>query len=326
MTDRSWRAQARTLVLWSSLTSFALFAAAAAIAWSWRDDLPDPIASHWGTKAGAPDGFSSLSSLILGDTVLVVLLCALFSAIAWFWGVSAISRRMVAASNVWAGGFSASLLLFMVGPQRGLPDATQASLPGWAVAAAILLPLVPAVVAALLVRRDPPSPSTAPVAADAPRIALTDGERAVWIRRADGGPGLVVGAIAMIASTLLVVWLRQWALLAVPVLLAAVFVATFAYTVRVDATGLTVRSLIGWPGTHVAADEVERASVTEVHPLRQFGGFGWRVGRGGRVGVVLRSGDGLLVEQSGGRSLVVTVDDAATGAALLNTLADRTHR
>ena len=65
--------------------------------------------------------------------------------------------------------------------------------------------------------------------------------------------------------------------------------------------------------------------MTTVSPLAEFGGWGYRVGRGGRVGVVLRTGEGLQVERSGGRSFVVTIDDAATGAALLNTLAARSR-
>ena len=68
---------------------------------------------------------------------------------------------------------------------------------------------------------------------------------------------------------------------------------------------------------------MERASVIDVSPLRDFGGWGWRVGHGGRTGIVLRSGEALLVEQTGGRSLVITVEDAAQGAALLNTMAVR---
>ncbi|MFL1430121.1 MULTISPECIES: hypothetical protein [unclassified Nocardiopsis] len=48
-----------------------------------------------------------------------------------------------------------------------------------------------------------------------------------------------------------------------------------------------------------------------------------RLRRGGRVGLVLRRGEALMVERSGGRSFVVTVDDAATAAALLNTMAER---
>ena len=63
--------------------------------------------------------------------------------------------------------------------------------------------------------------------------------------------------------------------------------------------------------------------MVDVSPFAEFGGWGYRVGRGGRVGIVLRSGPALQVERTGGRSLVVTVDDAATGAALLNTLAAR---
>jgi hypothetical protein len=60
--------------------------------------------------------------------------------------------------------------------------------------------------------------------------------------------------------------------------------------------------------------------------MRDFGGWGWRVGRGGRVGVVTRKGEGLLVERTGGRSIVVTVDGAAGAAGLLNALADRERR
>ncbi|GIF02647.1 hypothetical protein [Actinoplanes siamensis] len=318
-------APSRTTVLFSSLTALVLVAIAATVVWSWRDDLPDPLASHWGGRSSVPDGFSSLKALTLSTGVLVVLLLALFAAIGWFWGSTATTRRLVAASAVWAGGFGACLLLFTAGVQRGLTDASRATLPGWAVAGLLVLPLAPAVVAALLVRKDPREPAGGPVGPDAPRLALGGDERAVWIHRADGGPGLIAGALAIAVVAVLAVVLREWALLIVPVLLAALFAAMFAFTVRVDATGLTVRSVLGWPGTHIPLEEVERASVAEVRPIREFGGWGWRVGRRGRVGVVLRAGESLLVERSADRSFVVTVGDAATGAALLNTLAERSR-
>ncbi|WP_436532997.1 hypothetical protein [Actinoplanes sp. HUAS TT8] len=323
MTNHTWRPKARTAALWSTLAALALTAGASAVVLSWRDDLPDPLATHWGGASSVPNEFMSLTSLLIVAALMVIVCCGLFGAIAWFWGGSAMTRRLVVASNLWIGSLGAGLLLLTAGAQRGLSDATQATVRGWAVAAVIVVPLLPALLAAVLVPADRPEPVTTPIAADAPRIGLTDNERAVWIRHADGGPGLIIGAVVTVAVALLAVGLRQWWLLVVPVLLAALFVMMFGFSVRVDATGLTVRSLVGWPGTHVPADEVERASVTEVHPVRQFGGWGWRVGRGGRIGVVLRSGAGLLVERSGGRSFVVTVDDAATGAALLNTLADR---
>ena len=37
----------------------------------------------------------------------------------------------------------------------------------------------------------------------------------------------------------------------------------------------------------------------------------------------MRKGEGIEVVHSGGKRLVVTVDDAETAAALLNTMADR---
>src|SRR5690606_9889795 len=124
------------------------------------------------------------------------------------------------------------------------------------------------------------------------------------LRRATGGPGLAVGAVSILVTVALAVVTQTWGMLVVPVLLAGLFVAMFAFSVRVDGSGLTVRSVAGWPGTHVPAAEVLAASVVHVSPFREFGGWGWRVGSGGRVGVVLRQGEGLLVERSGGRSLV----------------------
>lgn len=38
---------------------------------------------------------------------------------------------------------------------------------------------------------------------------------------------------------------------------------------------------------------------------------------------MLRSGEALVVRRAGGREFAVTVDDSATAAALLNTLAHR---
>jgi hypothetical protein len=96
-----------------------------------------------------------------------------------------------------------------------------------------------------------------------------------------------------------------------------------SFHVRVSAAGLTVRSTFGWPRTTVPADEVERADVVQVRPVHDFGGYGWRLGRQGRTGVVVRAGEALEVTRTGGRALVVTVDDAADAAALLNTMAER---
>lgn len=318
----AWRPRARKAVAWSTLVALVLVAVAAAIVWSWRADLPDPIASHW-SGASRPDGFMSLGAFVLTTVAMVVGCSVLFGAIGWSWGAAASTRRTVAAATVWIGGFGATLLLGTVAMQRGLSDASQAAEPGAVLALALLVPLAPAVVAALVVPGDPRRPATEPPTPDAPRADLGAGERAVWIRRADGGPALAAGSTAVVGTTLLAVLLQTWAMLLIPLLLVVVLAAMFAFVVRVDATGLTVRSVVGWPRTHVPADEIERAGVCRVNPLRDFGGWGWRVGPGGRTGVVLRAGESLAVERTGGRRFVVTVDEAATAASLLNTVAER---
>ena len=64
-----------------------------------------------------------------------------------------------------------------------------------------------------------------------------------------------------------------------------------------------------------------------VDPLTDFGGWGirWVVGPNhrGRWGVITRRGPGLEVVRRDGRSIVITVDDASTGAAVLQTYARR---
>ncbi|MFC8599406.1 DUF1648 domain-containing protein [Isoptericola sp. NPDC057191] len=318
----TWRALARRTMGWATAAGAALALAAVVIAWTWLDELPAQVASHW-SGAGAPDGFTAPRGYILVFAALAAGLLVLFWLIGTVAGSAASTRRLAAGGSVWSGGMAGGALLTTLAPQRGLTDVSQVTDPGWVTALVLLLPLVPAVLAAALAPGDAPLPATGAVADDAPRTTLRDGERAVWLRRATGGPGLAVGMAAILVTAALAVALATWALLAIPVLLAGLFAAMFAFTVRVDGSGLTVRSVLGWPGTRVPADEVLAASVVEVRPFAEFGGWGWRVGRGGRVGVVLRAGEALLVERTGGRSLVVTIDDAATGAALLNTVADR---
>ncbi|QAY70474.1 DUF1648 domain-containing protein [Xylanimonas protaetiae] len=323
-TAEPWKALARRSTLWSSAVALLLLVASAAVTVAWRDDLPDPVASHWGAD-GQVDGVMSLGgwvAVVLGTGVGCTLL---FGAIGWFWGKAAMTRRVAAGVTVWMGGLLAVMQVGAVAGQRGLTDAAQAPDSGGWLLAAYLVPLVPAVAAALLVPGDPHQPATEPVPADAERMPLADGERAVWLRRIGGGTGLWVGAGSVVLTSAMAVIGQQWGLLVVPALLAVLFAAMMVFEVRVDASGLRVRSALGWPRTFVPADEVVAARVVEVFAFRQFGGWGWRVGPGGSVGIVPRSGQGIEVERTGGRTLTITVDDAESGAALLNTMADRTR-
>ncbi len=96
--------------------------------------------------------------------------------------------------------------------------------------------------------------------------------------------------------------------------------------VTVDRRGLTVRpALVPRPRVRVPLDEIAGATARDVDPVSEFGGWGYRV-RPRRTGVVLRSGEALVVRRDNGHEFAVTVSDAHTAAALLNTLVERRGR
>jgi hypothetical protein len=110
----------------------------------------------------------------------------------------------------------------------------------------------------------------------------------------------------------------------VVVLLVALLLGSMlAARVWVDRRGLTVRGPLGLPSYTVPLDEVAAVEVVRVSALGDYGGWGWRIGRRGAPGVVLRSGEALQVTRGDGRRFVVTVDGAAEAAALLAALTDR---
>ena len=224
----------------------AILAAATGVALTWRDELPDPVATHWGVS-GAPDGFMSLGAslaVISGLGALLVVGFGLFTALR---GQSAVNRRLGAATVIWLALFLALLQLGSLDLQRGLADARDAGGISGVLTVAFLGSLLPALLVAFLLPGDPRQPATAPVAADAPRVPLGAGERAVWIGNTDAGPGIVVGALSVVVVTVLALVSGEWFLLGVAALLVALLVAMFAFTVRVDAAGLSVRSAAGWP-------------------------------------------------------------------------------
>lgn len=165
-------------------------------------------------------------------------------------------------------------------------------------------------------------------------VALAPGERAVWLQRVSiarsGAIVLISVLVLMIALTVVTVVVSaepvaMWVMIGATLLVAALVVTTTAFHVRVDDAGLTINSVAGWPRVHVPLRDVESAAVVSVNPMGQFGGWGMRWGPAG-FGVVLRSGEGIEVRRRSGKMLTVTVDDAATGAALLDALVARTGR
>ncbi len=301
----------------------ALLAGAVAVALSWADDLPDPVATHFG--AHGPDGYGSLASFVwpmaVGFAVGVVAMWA-FTILR---GRDAGARRIMAGAATFLAAMYAVAVVGSLAVQRGLADATQAPDVTGTVAWGACIAAVLAALAAWATPSDGAQPTADPVAPDGARVPLAVGERATWVERVRSTTLLAVGAGGVVLLGVLAALLETPSLLVVAVVIALVLASFASFVVTVDARGLAARSVLGWPRVRIPLDEVVAAHPVTVSPLREFGGWGYRVTMSGRVGIVLRRGPALEVERTGGRTFVVTVDDPETGAALLMSLTERSR-
>jgi hypothetical protein len=302
----------------------AVTLATVALALSWNERLPEPIATSW--DSNGPKGYASLSSTIVWLPLPGIGIAALAWAVGVFLGQIAITRRLAVATAVWSATFVNGLTIAMLAAQLDLADAVDAGPLGGSVVAVVAGSLVLAALAAVVIPGDPALPAMAPVPPEAPRLDLPDTEQATWVQRVEiVFPVVITVAVVVLATVIGAFGGMAWLGILLTAILCPVLFAMTGWTVTVDHRGLAARSRISWPRLVVPLVEIEHAEVATVDPLREFGGWGLRTGRGGRVGVVLRRGAAIEVHRTGGRVVVVTVDDAATAAALLNTLAARSR-
>lgn len=307
---------------------------ATAAAWvlviSWLPRLPAMVALHWG-PGGMVDRVGSVAELVtvtgtVGAGSVVVL--AVLSLVV---GRTALTRRMVLGLASGTSVFFGGLLVTTVAVQVDAPDATAAASPDLGLTLTVVAAVAVGALAGALAGPDPDLPATDPLPAAAPREPLGDQERAVWVRSVGPSAALVRwGGLAAALYIGLSVWLAvvagSWFAAVVMLAVLPLVLSMLVWQVRVDASGLTVRGALGWPRQHVPAAEVVQAATRPVSPFTEFGGWGLRTAVNGTVGVVVRRGAAIAVDRSGGRRFVVTVDDATTGAALLNTYAERARR
>jgi hypothetical protein len=143
------------------------------------------------------------------------------------------------------------------------------------------------------------------------------GKRTAWTGRAHLAWWLplvliAIGAIIAVSARSVVGALPS-------VLLLLVYLASGWIRVSVDARGLRIRyGVLPWPVTSVPLSDIRRAERIDLRAL-EWGGWGYRGSRKAfrRAAVVLRSGDAIKLQLTDGSEFAVTVDDAATGAALL---------
>jgi hypothetical protein len=298
-----------------------LMAGAGTLVLSWSARLPDPVASHWGLHG--VNGTAPLAALLGGSLVLGTLLTVLVAGIALVGGQPAFTRRMAAAMSTWLAAFLGGMLIVTAWLQLDVADAYLArEFPAWAIVVVILVSVLLGAGAAALMPSAPVPVTAGPVPADASRTSLSVDERVVWTATVRMRGTDEATAVAIVVVVVGVVFSGQPALLGfllIPVLL----ILLGRWRVTVDRTGLWARSLLGAPRTGLALDQVVRADVVPLHPLREFGGWGVRSDLKGRYGLVLRAGGAIAVQRAGGGVFVATVDGADDAVALLNGLADR---
>jgi hypothetical protein len=296
--------------------------AATVLTLSWRDEMPAQIATHFG-PGGHADGFGAVVPFVALMAGVFALLVIGSWALAFFRGQDGSTRRIAVGTSLGMAWFGATILVGTGLMHRGLTDAADVGDVDPVITVAVVGALVLGAGVALLLPRDPHRPADPGTAVDGPTILLGDQEHAAWIGRVGSPVGVVAGVASVVLVGILTIALDMPVFAVLAVVLGVLLGATTLYTVTVDHRGLRVRSVAGFPRVTIPLDEVVAVRTRDVHPLRDFGGWGYRVRFDGTVGVVARSGPAIEVERAGGRRFLVTVADAATGAALLTTLAGR---
>lgn len=337
MTDDVRRS--RTAFFWVGVfIPAAILLVTVAVIATWLPELPDPIATHWGSSG--VDGFGpkwATIALPLGVGGGTVTLLALIGALGHRMPQSSTKQPVQAwgPTSRFLGGMSLGLALFIsylelvtTGLQRGLADAAQAPDIGWWMPTGFALLITGTALGWFL---QPRSPERVGVAeASVASITFNRVERAAWFgtaKMARGAVVVLVGATLLMLVLSVVVFAQDagggWILLGTTVLLLVLIATMLVFRVRANAAGLRVRSLLGWPNTGIPLDRIEKIEVVQIAPMAEFGGWGWRISPDGRRGVVLRAGEALQVTDSRGKVFVVTVDDAVEAASVLESLRQR---
>ncbi|NEB56591.1 DUF1648 domain-containing protein [Streptomyces griseus] len=287
-----------------------------------KDRLPARLAVHF-EAGGTADGYMGVGAHLLYTATSLLVLGAL-------WAFIGVNGKLYGRSHRWfiGGGFAvaaflgylltAVLLVNVDAPEGGPVDGFPLRHIVVALGAAVLAGALGLAASRLVPAPEDPRDRD-PASRD--RIVLADGEVAGWARGI-GAWWVPVAVLVLLAAGVTVGLAQNW-FIGSPLLLLGLVAGTFCRPhVTVDRRGLTVSGLLPRPRVRVPLERMAGADSRAVNALAEYGGWGYRI-RPERSGVITRSGEAIVVSLTSGREFAVTVDDSATGAALLNTLLDR---
>ncbi|MEU3053032.1 DUF1648 domain-containing protein [Streptomyces griseus] len=286
------------------------------------DRLPDRLAVHF-DAGGTANGYLSSTAYLLYTVLSLLVLGAL-------WALIVVAGRLHGRLHRWyaGGGFAVAaflgyLLIAVLYVNADAPESGPADgFPLWHIAVALGAAVAAGALGLLLARLVPvPEDPRDGEPAVRERLTLADGEVAGWARGI-GAWWAPIAVLLLLAAGVAVGREQNW-FVGAPLVLLALVSATFCRPhVTVDRRGLTVSGLLPRPRVRVSLERMAGAESRRVNALAEYGGWGYRI-RPERSGVITRSGEAIVVSLTSGREFAVTVDDSATGAALLNTLLDR---
>jgi hypothetical protein len=272
-------------------------------------DLPNPMAVHWGIS-GSPDGS-------LPPFVLLLVLGGGYVAV-WWSVLQMILRAPGETASFTArlygiGGLLAGVQWLAVIANRGASGWGDADPIGWT--GLVAVPACAALLAGvgwLLAGGRAARPPRSEV--EVPTLAVEHPEHMVWSGRARSPIVILIGLALIVGG--LAVW--GWSTLGLAII--GLLVLTFSEVRVTIGSGGAVIGLgwLGFPSWTVPMAEISGASVERLLPLA-YGGWGYRIRPGSRA-VVVRGGDALRLRREAKADLVVTVDDAGTGAGLVNSI------
>lgn len=293
---------------------------AAGVALRLRDDVPDPVPTHWGI-GGEVDGTLGLGPFTTAVLAVVVLASLVALGCVARAGRGTALAGLGAAGATWFAALPASLYVATLVAAEGAARAEDVRLPVVSIVLATVLPFV----AALVVHRLLPGHSGpgVPVPVPASSVALADGERVVWVGQASSRRLLVAGIVLGLGT--LPLWFAVWPA-ALATALAAVAVAwVHVVTARVDDAGVAVSwGPAQWPRVRIDLADIAAAEAADIEPLR-WGGWGYRRTTRGRAAVA-RRGPGLVLTLRDGQRFAATVDRPEAAAELVNALVGRLSR
>nr|WP_296776967.1 DUF1648 domain-containing protein [Rhodococcus sp. (in: high G+C Gram-positive bacteria)] len=288
----------------------------------WRSRLPDQIATHWsGTE---PDGFMNPSTSSWALAIVIVIVGGGCSAIAALAHALLIMRRIMLMIGSTVVGLITVLHLAIIGKQLDVESITQVEIPGWALGVGTVVGFSVGLLGASLLRdyrervdADSPPPASLPRAAG-------PGEELPIIEPLGAGRVAITILFAILAAAAgLACWLAEsWWPVAIFLPLSVLPVSLMRYELVVDRKGIHVSSL-GMAAFDYGLNEITGASVREVDPFSDFGGWGLRVKGRGNFAVATAKGPAVFVTFANGQRLTITTERAEQIACTLNTLSSQ---